>query len=132
MKLFEYLIGGKKTGMRKRSGFAFKDVKEGDVLYLWNFSKKTGKLARRLSWEVNHVSKASTTIVPKGGVIDCQVLTTIPEEGRDLAHLYIMEPIIPKEDFNEDRHIWNTVKFNNIITTFGDEQRAEDLLRSQK
>ena len=47
MKLYEYLIGGRKAGLRKPDK-TFSELKEGDTLYIWVFKKNNDNTIHRI------------------------------------------------------------------------------------
>ena len=123
MKLYEYLIGGKKMGQgRHDSGKPLKYIEEGDELYMWNFNDN-GNLERLLSWVVNDVVKNRDYWIYKGKDITEYVNT----EGKRITEL---KPSIEVGNLFKNIYYWKSFRgLHCFITTFNDEKMVRDALK---
>ena len=92
MKLFEYLIGGKKMG-RPLTVESFRDIKPGTNIWLWNFDHK--KLKRREALTVGTIPE----------IKDNNFTFMVQKDGKKYSN-----PTVPQRDLDKNFTAWESNK----------------------
>lgn len=121
MKLYEYLIGGKKHNIPDTKLYkskSFKNIEKGDHLMLWNFDRNFN-LKRKISWKVEEIEQAKFFRKFIGPV-------QIVYKGDDDYLSKTLQPTIKNEDLDKNLTAWksDTGSFC-AITSFDDEEQVK-------